>query len=151
MNIHEYQAKELMTKFGVANPPGGVAATAQEALAVAQSLKTTDLVIKAQIHAGGRGKGTFTNGYKGGVKLCTTAEEAKEIASQMLGQTLVTVQTGPAGKLVSKVLVAQSKEIARELYFAIVLDREAQAPVIIASTRGGVNIEEVAEHTPELI
>jgi succinyl-CoA synthetase beta subunit len=151
MNIHEYQAKELMTKFGVANPPGGVAATAEEALKVARSLNTKDLVVKAQIHAGGRGKGTFTNGFKGGVKLCTTPEEASELAGKMLGQTLVTLQTGEAGKLVSKVLIAQSKDIARELYFAIVLDREAQAPVVIASTRGGVNIEEVAEHHPEEI
>jgi succinyl-CoA synthetase beta subunit len=149
MNIHEYQAKESMTKFGVANPPGGVAGTAEEALKVARSLNTKDLVVKAQIHAGGRGKGTFTNGFKGGVKLCTTPEEASELAGKMLGQTLVTLQTGESGKLVSKVLVAQSKDIARELYFAIVLDREAQAPVVIASQRGGVNIEEVAEHHPE--
>jgi succinyl-CoA synthetase beta subunit len=106
-------------------------------------------VVKAQIHAGGRGKGTFTNGFKGGVKLCTTAEEAGELAGKMLGQTLITAQTGEAGKLVSKVLIAQSKDIARELYFAIVLDREAQAPVVIVSQRGGVNIEEVAEHHPE--
>ncbi len=149
MNIHEYQAKELMTKFGVANPPGAVAGSAAEAVKVAQSLNTKDLVVKAQIHAGGRGKGTFTNGFKGGVKLCTTPEEAGELAGKMIGQTLVTAQTGEAGKLVSKVLVAQSKDIARELYFAIVLDREAQAPVVIVSQRGGVNIEEVAEHHPE--
>jgi succinyl-CoA synthetase beta subunit len=149
MNIHEYQAKELMTKFGVANPPGGVASSAEEAVKVAHSLNTKDLVVKAQIHAGGRGKGTFTNGFKGGVKLCTTPEEVGELAGKMIGQTLVTAQTGEAGKLVSKVLVAQSKDIARELYFAIVLDREAQAPVVIASKRGGVNIEEVAEHHPE--
>jgi succinyl-CoA synthetase beta subunit len=151
MNIHEYQAKELMLKFGVATPGGAVAGTPEEAEAVAKSLNTSDLVVKAQIHAGGRGKGAFTNGFKGGVHLCKTPTEARELASKMIGQTLVTVQTGEAGKLVSKVLVAQSKEIARELYFAIVLDREAQAPVVIASTRGGVNIEEVAEHTPELI
>ena len=151
MNIHEYQAKELMQKFGVATPPGAVASTAEEAETVAQSLGTSDLVIKAQIHAGGRGKGTFKNGFKGGVHLCKTPAEIKDFASKMIGQTLVTVQTGEAGKLVSKVLVGQSKAIARELYFAIVLDREAQAPVVIASTKGGVNIEEVAEHTPELI
>ncbi len=151
MNIHEYQAKELMQKFGVATPGGAVASTAEEAEKVAQSLNTKDLVVKAQIHAGGRGKGTFKNGFKGGVHLCTTAEEVKEKAGQMIGQTLVTVQTGPEGKLVSKVLVAQSKKISRELYFAIVMDREAQAPVIIASTRGGMDIEEVASHTPELI
>ncbi|MCE0483623.1 MAG: ADP-forming succinate--CoA ligase subunit beta [Methylacidiphilales bacterium] len=151
MNIHEYQAKELMQKFGVATPPGAVAGTPEEAEAVAKSLNTTDLVIKAQIHAGGRGKGTFTSGFKGGVHLCQTPQEAHDFAAKMLGQTLVTVQTGPAGKLVSKVLVGQSKAISRELYFAIVLDREAQAPVVIASTRGGVNIEEVAHETPELL
>jgi len=151
MNIHEYQAKELMLKFGIATPPGAVASTPEEAEAIARSLNTSDLVIKAQIHAGGRGKGTFTNGFKGGVHLCKTPEEARDLASKMIGQTLVTVQTGEAGKLVSKVLVGQSKEIARELYFAIVLDREAQAPVVIASTRGGMNIEDVAHDTPELL
>ena len=151
MNIHEYQAKELMLKYGVATPQGAVASTPEEAEAVARSLKTNDLVIKAQIHAGGRGKGTFTNGFKGGVKLVKSPEEIKDLAAKMLGQTLVTAQTGEAGKLVSKVMVAVSKNPARELYFAIVLDREAQAPVIIASTKGGMNIEDVAHETPELI
>jgi len=151
MNIHEYQAKELMQKYGVATPPGAVAGTAEEAEKVAASLKTSDLVIKAQIHAGGRGKGTFKNGFKGGVHLCKTPAEIKDLAAKMLGETLVTIQTGSEGKLVSKVLVGQSKEIARELYFAIVLDREAQAPVVIASTKGGMNIEDVAHETPELI
>ena len=151
MNIHEYQAKELMQKFGVATPQGAVASTPEEAEAVARSLKTSDLVIKAQIHAGGRGKGTFKNGFKGGVKLVKSPEEIKDLASKMLGQTLVTAQTGPDGKLVSKVMVAVSKDPVRELYFAIVLDREAQAPVVIASTKGGMNIEDVAHETPELI
>ncbi len=151
MNIHEYQAKELMLKFGVATPQGAVASTPEEAEAVARSLKTTDLVIKAQIHAGGRGKGTFKNGFKGGVKLVKSAEEIKDLAGKMLGQTLVTAQTGAEGKLVSKVMVAVSKDPLRELYFAIVMDREAQAPVIIASTKGGMNIEDVAHETPELI
>jgi succinyl-CoA synthetase beta subunit len=151
MNIHEYQAKELMLKYRVATPPGAVASTPDEAEKIARSLNTSDLVIKAQIHAGGRGKGTFTNGFRGGVHLCKDPAEVKLFASKMLGQTLVTVQTGEAGKLVSKVLVGQSKEIARELYFAIVLDREAQAPVVIASTRGGMNIEDVAHETPELL
>src|SRR6201996_9591782 len=149
MNIHEYQAKELMQKFGVATPKGAVASTAEEAEAVAKSLNTSDLVIKAQIHAGGRGKGTFKNGFKGGVHLCKTPAEAKDLAAKMLGQTLVTIQTGEEGKLVSKVLIGQSKEISRELYFAIVLDREAQAPVVLASTKGGMNIEDVAHETPE--
>jgi succinyl-CoA synthetase beta subunit len=116
MNIHEYQAKELMQKFGVATPPGAVAGTPEEAEAVARSLKTSDLVIKAQIHAGGRGKGTFKNGFKGGVKLVKTPEEIKDLAAKMLGQTLVTAQTGEAGKLVSKVMVAQSKDPARTLF-----------------------------------
>jgi succinyl-CoA synthetase beta subunit len=151
MNIHEYQAKELMQKFGVATSPGAVASTAEEAEAVAKALNTSDLVVKAQIHAGGRGKGAFKNGFKGGVHLCKTPAEAKELASKMIGQTLVTVQTGETGKLVGKVLVGQSKEIARELYFAIVLDREAQAPVVVVSTKGGVNIEDVARQTPEFI
>src|SRR5476649_830773 len=102
MNIHEYQAKELMQKYGVATPPGAVAATPEEAEAVAQSLKTSDLVIKAQIHAGGRGKGTFKNGFKGGVHLCKTSAEVRDLASKMIGQTLVTVQTGETGKLVAK-------------------------------------------------
>ena len=151
MNIHEYQAKELMQKFGVATPQGAVASTPEEAEAVAKKLNTTDLVIKAQIHAGGRGKGTFKNGYKGGVKLVKSPAEIKEAAAAMLGQTLVTAQTGPDGKLVSKVMVAVSKNPVRELYFAIVMDREAQAPMIIASTKGGMNIEDVAHETPELI
>ena len=151
MNIHEYQAKELMQKFGVATPQGAVAGTPEEAEAVAKKLNTSDLVIKAQIHAGGRGKGTFKNGYKGGVKLVKSPAEIKEAAAAMLGQTLVTAQTGPDGKLVSKVMVAVSKNPVRELYFAIVMDREAQAPMIIASTKGGMNIEDVAHETPELI
>ncbi len=151
MNIHEYQAKELMQKFGVATPQGAVASTPEEAEAIAKKLNTSDLVIKAQIHAGGRGKGTFKSGYKGGVKLVKSAAEIKEAAAAMLGQTLVTAQTGPDGKLVSKVMVAVSKNPLRELYFAIVMDREAQAPVIIASTKGGMNIEDVAHETPELI
>jgi succinyl-CoA synthetase beta subunit len=151
MNIHEYQAKELMQKFGVATPQGAVAGTPEEAEAIARKLNTSDLVIKAQIHAGGRGKGTFKSGYKGGVKLVKSPEEIKEAAKNMLGQTLVTAQTGPEGKLVSKVMVAVAKTPVRELYFAIVMDRDAKAPVIIASTKGGMNIEDVAHETPELI
>ena len=151
MNIHEYQAKELMLKYGVATPPGAVADTPEEAERIAKSLNTSELVIKAQIHAGGRGKGTFTSGFKGGVHLIKTPEEVRDMAAKMLGQTLVTAQTGEVGKLVSKVMVGQSRDPQREMYLAIVLDREAQAPVIIASTRGGVNIEDVAHETPELI
>jgi succinyl-CoA synthetase beta subunit len=104
--------------------------------------------VKAQVHAGGRGKGTFANGFRGGVHLCKTPEEAREIARKMLGQTLVTHQTGPAGRVVNKVLVAEAAQIAREVYFAIVLDRATAAPMIIASTEGGVEIETVAAKSP---
>jgi succinyl-CoA synthetase beta subunit len=151
MNIHEYQAKELLEKFGVATPPGKVASTPEEAEQVARELGTNDLVVKVQIHAGGRGKGIFTNGFKGGVHLCKSPAEAREIAGKMLGQTLVTHQTGPAGRVVNKVLVARSAEIAREIYFAILLDRATAAPLIVASTEGGVEIETVAEKSPEKI
>ncbi|WP_050025770.1 ADP-forming succinate--CoA ligase subunit beta [Verrucomicrobium sp. BvORR034] len=151
MNIHEYQAKELFEKFGVATPKGKVAATAEEAGAAAREIGGTGLVVKAQVHAGGRGKGTFTNGFKGGVHVINTAEEAQEIAGKMLGQTLVTHQTGPEGKLVSKVLIAKSVDIAKEHYFAILFDRSTSRHAIIASTEGGMNIEEVAEKTPEKI
>lgn len=151
MNIHEYQAKELLQKFGVATPPGRAARSAEEAEAAARDLGTDDLVVKAQIHAGGRGKGTFTNGFKGGVKLCKSPEEARDLASKMLGQTLVTHQTGPAGREVKTVLIAQSVEIEREVYFAILVDRATGGPVIVASTEGGVEIEAVAEKTPEKI
>jgi len=162
MNIHEYQAKELLQKFGAATPRGKVASTPDEAEQIARELGDVDLatgrvrpngglVVKAQIHAGGRGKGTFTNGFKGGVHLCKSPAEARELASKMLGQTLVTHQTGPAGRLVNKVLVAESAEIAREIYFAILLDRATAAPLIVASTEGGVEIEAVAEKSPEKI
>lgn len=151
MNIHEYQAKELFQKFGVATPPGKAARNADDAEATARALGTDHLVVKAQIHAGGRGKGVFKNGFKGGVHLCKTPEEARRVASQMLGQTLVTHQTGPDGRLVSTVLVAQGVDIAKEFYFAILMDRATGAPLIIASTEGGVEIETVAEHSPEKI
>ncbi len=151
MNIHEYQARELFEKFGVASSKGRVVSTADEAAEVARSLAGKKIVVKAQIHAGGRGKGTFTNGFQGGVHLCDTPEQAREIAEKMLGQTLVTHQTGPEGKLVSKLLVVEAVDIERELYFAILLDRASSAPVVIASTAGGMDIEHVAEHSPEKI
>ncbi|MBA3883096.1 MAG: ADP-forming succinate--CoA ligase subunit beta [Chthoniobacterales bacterium] len=151
MNIHEYQAKELLQRFGVATPPGKAARTADEAEAAARELGTRDLVVKAQIHAGGRGKGSFTNGFKGGVQLCRSPEEARDIASKMLGQTLVTHQTGPAGREVKTVLVARSVEIEREVYFAVLVDRATAGPMIVASREGGVEIEAVAEKTPDKI
>src|SRR5215213_1530537 len=149
MNIHEYQAGELFEKFGVATSKGRVATTPDEAAEAARGLGGKKMVVKAQIHAGGRGKGTFKNGFKGGVHVCETPEQARELASQMLGQTLVTHQTGPDGKLVSKVLIAEAVEIARELYFAVLHDRASSAPVVIASTEGGMDIEAVAAKSPE--
>ena len=151
MNIHEYQAKELFEKFGVPSPNGRVAGTAEEAKAAAESIGGNDLVIKAQVHAGGRGKGTFKNGFQGGVHLIESPDKAAEYAGKMLGQTLVTKQTGEAGKLVSKVMIAEAVDIERELYLAILMDRATCRPVIVASTEGGMDIEEVAESTPEKI
>src|SRR6202049_5000706 len=151
MNIHEYQAKQLFERFNVATPKGAPAETPEEAEKIAAALNTSELVVKAQIHAGGRGKGTFTNGFKGGVHVVNSVKEAGEVASKMLGQTLVTHQTGPAGRVVNKVLVVESAEIAREIYFAILLDRATAAPLIVASTEGGVEIETVAAKSPEKI
>ncbi len=151
MNIHEYQAKELLQKFDVATTHGKVAATVDEAEQIARELGAVDVVVKAQIHAGGRGKGTFKNGFKGGVHVRKTPEEVREVASKMLGQILVTHQTGSAGRMVNKVLVAESAEIAREIYFAVLLDRATAAPLIVASTEGGVEIEIVAAKSPEKI
>ncbi len=151
MNIHEYQAKELLEKFGVATTRGRVASTPEDAKKIATELGAAETVVKAQIHAGGRGKGTFTNGFKGGVQICKSPEQAKTVAAKMLGQTLVTHQTGPAGRVVNKVLVAESAEIGREIYFAILLDRATAAPLIVASTEGGVEIEKVAARSPEKI
>src|SRR5438876_6935583 len=151
MNIHEYQAKELLQKFGAATPRGKVASTPEEAEKIAREIGAAEVVVKAQIHAGGRGKGTFTNGFKGGVHVCKSPEEAREVAAKMLGQTLVTHQTGPAGRVVNKVLVAESAEIAREIYFAVLLDRATAAPLVVASTEGGVEIETVAAKSPKKI
>src|SRR5438445_10083983 len=151
MNIHEYQAKELLQKFDVATTRGRVAATLDEAEQIARELGDIDIVVKAQIHAGGRGKGSFKNGFKGGVHVRKTPDEVRDVAAKMLGQILVTHQTGSAGRMVNKVLVAESAEIAREIYFAILLDRATAAPLIVASTEGGVEIEAVAAKSPEKI
>ena len=151
MNIHEYQAKELLQKFDVATTRGRVAATLDDAEQIAGELGDVDIVVKAQIHAGGRGKGTFKNGFKGGVHVRKTPAEVRDVAAKMLGEILVTHQTGPAGRTVNKVLVAESADIAREIYFAILLDRATAAPLVVASTEGGVEIEAVAAKSPEKI
>jgi succinyl-CoA synthetase beta subunit len=151
MNIHEYQAKELLQKFAVATTRGRVASTLDEAEQIARELGDVDVVVKAQIHAGGRGKGRFTNGFKGGVHVRKTPAEVRDVAANMLGQVLVTHQTGPAGRKVNKVLIGESADIDREIYFAVLLDRATAAPVIVASMEGGVEIEAVAANAPEKI
>src|SRR5437667_1486288 len=151
MNIHEYQARELLQKFDVATTRGRVAATLEEPERIVRERGVVDFVVKAQIHAGGRGKGTFKNGFKGGVHVRKTPEEVGRVAGEMLDQILVTHQTGPAGRVVNKVLVAESADITREIYFAVLLDRATAAPLIVASTEGGVEIEAVAAKSPEKI
>ena len=153
MNIHEYQGKELLRRYGVAVLEGHVAWNADEAEAAARKLPGPIYVVKSQIHAGGRGAGRFANdpNGKGGVRLAKSPEEAKAAAAAMIGQVLVTKQTGPEGKLVSRVYVEAGCDIARELYLSLLLDRETSRIVIMASTEGGMEIEEVAEHQPEKI
>src|SRR5262245_28835917 len=144
MKIHEYQAKTILARHGVPVPRGEVTFEASEAAAIARRLGGSIVVVKAQIHAGGRGKG-------GGVKLAKSPEEAEQIARQMLGMTLVTHQTGPEGRVVSRVLVEEGLQMQRELYLSLLLDRAAGKPVMMASAAGGMDIEEVAEKTPEKI
>ncbi|MEM7413229.1 MAG: ADP-forming succinate--CoA ligase subunit beta [Myxococcota bacterium] len=144
MNVHEYQAKGLLRDFGVAVPQGKLATTPAEAEEAARALGSDVVVVKAQVHAGGRGKG-------GGIKLAKSPSEAKQVASEILGMTLVTPQTGAEGKVVRKVYVEEGSAIANELYLAIVLDRAEEKLAIIASTEGGMEIEEVAEKTPDKI
>jgi succinyl-CoA synthetase beta subunit len=144
VKIHEYQAKSVLARFGVPVPRGEVAFSPAEAGEIARRLGGDIVVVKAQIHAGGRGKG-------GGVKLAKSAEEAEQIAKQMIGMTLVTNQTGPDGKKVARVLVEEGLAIGRELYLSVVIDRAEACPVIIASAAGGMDIEEVAASTPDQI
>jgi len=151
MNIHEYQAKALFEKYGVPVPQGASAKSAAEFDTALAKLPEGPTMVKSQIHAGGRGKGTFTDGFKGGVKFCKTTAEAKEIAGKMLGNTLVTAQTGPAGRKVQTIYFTVASDIKKEYYLAILLDRASSKPVIVASTEGGVEIEKVAHETPEKI
>jgi succinyl-CoA synthetase beta subunit len=154
VNIHEYQAKELLGRFGVITTGGSVCSSPEEARALAEKFFATGekkIVVKSQIHAGGRGKGVFKSGFKGGVKLVSNPQEAADVAKNMIGQTLVTKQTGEEGRVVSKLLVAPAPPIKKEFYFAVLLDRAVSRPVVMASSEGGVDIEEVAEKTPEKI
>jgi succinyl-CoA synthetase beta subunit len=147
MKIHEYQGKEILKKYGVAVPRGTMVTTREEAEAAAKEILgsgATGVVVKAQIHAGGRGKG-------GGVKIARSVEEASEIAGKMLGMTLITHQTGPEGRIVRRLLVEETLPIEKELYLGILVDRDEGKPVFMASAAGGMDIEQVAEQTPEAI
>src|SRR6188472_1285638 len=154
MNIHEYQAKELLAKFGVPVPAGHAAMSVDEAVAAAEKLPGPLYVVKAQIHAGGRGKGKFTElpaEAKGGVRLAHSVEEVAANAREMLGNTLVTVQTGPAGKQVNRLYVTDGVDIASEYYLALLIDRATSRIAMVVSTEGGMSIEDVAHDTPEKI
>ena len=144
MNIHEYQAKKLLAKYGVPIPKGGIAHSATEAIYQASELGGNKWIVKAQLHSGARGKA-------GGVKLCNSHQEIADFCDTLLGNKLVTLQTGPQGKMVSSIYVEEASDIAKELYFSIVLDRATQKITLIASTEGGMDIEKVAEETPEKI
>jgi succinyl-CoA synthetase beta subunit len=154
MNIHEYQAKELLAKYGVPVPAGYPAMSVEEAVEAAKKLPGPLWVVKAQIHAGGRGKGKFKElpeSAKGGVRLARSVDEVRENAAEMLGKTLVTVQTGPHGKQVQRLYITDGVDIAKEFYLALLVDRESGRIAVVASTEGGVEIEKVAHDTPEKI
>ena len=153
MNIHEYQAKELMRRYGIAVPDGGVAWTPDEAVQQAEKTGGPVWVVKSQIHAGGRGAGRFRNDPdgKGGVRVVKSVDEVRANADAMLGQVLVTKQTGPEGKEVKRLYIEDGCDIARELYLSVLLDRATSRVTVMASTEGGMDIEQVAEETPEKI
>ena len=154
MNIHEYQGKELLAKFGIAIPAGVAALTVDEAVAAAKTLPGPLYVVKAQIHAGGRGKGKFKElgpDAKGGVRLAKSLEEVEAHAKDMLGNTLVTIQTGDAGKQVNRLLITDGVDIGKEYYLSMLVDRASGRIAMIASTEGGMSIEDVAHNTPEKI
>ncbi|WP_426266045.1 ADP-forming succinate--CoA ligase subunit beta [Sphingomonas sp. LHG3443-2] len=154
MNIHEYQAKELLAKYGVPVPAGHAAMSVEEAVEAAGKLPGPLWVVKAQIHAGGRGKGKFTElgpDAKGGVRLAKSIEEVRAHAEEMLGKTLVTIQTGDAGKEVQRLYITDGVDIAKEFYLALLVDRETGRIAVVASTEGGMNIEDVAHDSPEKI
>jgi succinyl-CoA synthetase beta subunit len=154
MNIHEHQAKDLLRKYGVATSGGGAAFSPEEAEKIAGTIETEVKVVKAQIHAGGRGKGHFKEkeaGEKGGVRFAKSAAEARVLAEQMLGKTLVTIQTGPAGREVQRLYLSEATSIGRELYLSALVDRASSRIAFIASTEGGMDIEKVAHDTPDKI
>src|SRR6478609_5271381 len=154
MNIHEYQAKELLSKYGVPVPAGHAAMSVEEAVKAAEQLPGPLWVVKAQIHAGGRGKGKFKElgpDAKGGVRLAKSIDEVRAHAEEMLGKTLVTIQTGDHGKQVQRLYITDGVDIAKEFYLALLVDRATGRIAIVASTEGGMDIEEVAHSSPEKI
>jgi len=154
MNIHEYQAKQLLAQYGVAVPLEFPARSLEEVRAAAEKIVaggSSKIVVKSQIHAGGRGKGMFTSGFQGGVKAAASVAEAVSIAGKMLGNVLITKQTGPDGRRVQTLLIASGAKIKKEFYLAVLLDRAVGRPLVMASTEGGMDIEEVAAKTPERI
>ncbi len=154
VNIHEYQAKQILAKYGVPAPAGSACRTAGEATVTAEKLFTEgqkQVVAKAQIHAGGRGRGVFKSGLKGGVRLCKNPNDVYEAAKAMIGQVLVTKQTGTQGRLVSRLLIESASDIKKEFYLAVLLDRSTSRPLMMVSTEGGMDIEAIAERSPEKI
>ncbi|KAF2209551.1 hypothetical protein CERZMDRAFT_107100 [Cercospora zeae-maydis SCOH1-5] len=151
LSIHEYRSAQLLDSYGIGVPKGSVAHNAKEAEQVAQTIGGEDMVIKAQVLAGGRGKGHFTNGFKGGVRIVYSPREAAILADQMIGQKLITKQTGEKGRICNSVYIVERKFARREFYLAILMDRATQGPVIVASSQGGMDIETVAKESPDAI
>ncbi|XP_057302327.1 succinate--CoA ligase [ADP-forming] subunit beta, mitochondrial-like [Hydractinia symbiolongicarpus] len=151
LSVHEYIAIDMLREAGINVPKGGVARTPEEAYKVANSIETHDFVVKAQVLAGGRGKGHFDGGLKGGVKIVYSPEEVEDISSKMLGKNLYTIQTGDSGRPCNEVLIVERLYPRREYYFAITLDRKAKGPLLIASSQGGMSIEDVARENPDAI
>ncbi|KAF9099542.1 hypothetical protein BGX23_001183 [Mortierella sp. AD031] len=151
LSIHEYLSMELLQKQGIKAPRGGVAKTGAEAYTVAKNLETEDMVTKAQVLAGSRGKGTFDSGLKGGIRTIFSPREVQMFAEKMLDRKLVTKQTGAAGKICNSVYICERQYVRREYYFAVLKDRKSQGPVMVASSQGGVDIESVAAESPEAI
>jgi len=151
LNVHEYVSYTILAEHGIPVPKFGVAKNAKEALKIAEDLKVKDLVIKAQVLTGGRGKGHFKNGLKGGVKLVFTPQEAADLSGKMIGDFLITKQTGEAGRICNSVMITERKYPRKEYYFCIMMERAFSGPVIIASSQGGINIEDVAAENPDAI
>uniref|UniRef100_A0A8C0F2H8 Succinate-CoA ligase ADP-forming subunit beta n=1 Tax=Bubo bubo TaxID=30461 RepID=A0A8C0F2H8_BUBBB len=151
LSLHEYMSMGLLQEAGISVPHGLVAKTPDEAYKIAKEIGSKDLVVKAQVLAGGRGKGTFEGGLKGGVKIVFSPEEAKDISSKMIGKKLFTKQTGEKGRICNQVFICERRYPRREYYFAITMERSFQGPVLIGSSQGGVNIEDVAAENPDAI